>query len=176
MARDSPTNSALSLSLSEEPRSMTPTTTIPTHTRFLPSPDPIHDRSFWILHGLKPHGTVYIDEGAHRALIGKAGLLPAGVVDVDGTFAGNEAVRLVVVQKRPSSASRGEEVGRAIVNYSSTEVARIKGHRSTDIEGLLGYADSEYVAQREYICFFRRESRPVTPIRELESGVSGVAI
>ncbi|KAH8910154.1 glutamate 5-kinase [Coniochaeta sp. PMI_546] len=144
---------------------------VPLHTRFLPSPHPIRDRSFWILHGLKPHGTIYIDSGAHRALLGKAGLLPAGVVDVDGAFAQQEAVSLCVVAHRRSSPDDqgrmwdgpATEVGRALVNYSSTEIARIKGRQSTEIEGLLGYADSEYVAQRETIVFFTRESRPVTP-------------
>src|SRR5262249_18205394 len=41
------------------------------------------------------------------------------------------------------------EVGRALVNYSSQEIARIKGLQSTDIVAVLGYADSEYVALRE---------------------------
>lgn len=56
-----------------------------------------------------------------------------------------------------------QDVGRAIVNYSSTEITRIKGHQSKEIEGLLGYADSGYVAEREHVTFFRRESRPQTP-------------
>ncbi|KAB5570413.1 Aspartate/glutamate/uridylate kinase [Coniochaeta sp. 2T2.1] len=156
--------SSLHLSLQQD-------NTVPLHTRFLPSPHPIRDRSFWILHGLKPHGTIYIDAGAHRALLGKAGLLPVGVVDVDGVFAQQEAVSLcVVAHKRSVPDETGKfydgpvtEVGRALVNYSSTEIARIKGHQSTDIEELLGYADSEYVAQRETIVFFPPESRPVTP-------------
>jgi glutamate 5-kinase len=155
---------------------------IPLHTRFLPSAHPIRDRSFWILHGLKPHGTVYIDTGAHKALVGKAGLLPVGVVDVDGTFAQHDAVRICVVEKRSCSNDNGKlwdgpavEVARALTNYSYSEVARIKGHQSTEIEGLLGYADSEYVAQREYISFFRRDSRPQTPTREIldAHGISG---
>jgi glutamate 5-kinase len=127
----------------------------PLHTRFLPSPEPIRDRHFWILHGLAPHGTLYIDVGAHRALLGKAGLLPAGVIEVEGTFAQQEAVRLVVVERRstPNLEGRlwdgpGTEVGRALVNYAASESARIKGHQSTQIGALLGYADSEYVAQR----------------------------
>jgi glutamate 5-kinase len=40
------------------------------------------------------------------------------------------------------------EVGRALVNYSATEIVRIKGLRSTQIQSVLGYADSEYVALR----------------------------
>ncbi|KAE9965827.1 hypothetical protein BLS_006185 [Venturia inaequalis] len=77
----------------------------PLHTRFLPDPHPIRDRYFWLLHGLAPHGTIYIDEGAHQALADKAGLLPSGVVDVDGSFAQQEAVRIMVVRRLPQSPS-----------------------------------------------------------------------
>lgn len=147
----------------------------PLHTRFLPSDAPIQSRSFWLLHGLKPHGTVYIDPGAYYALQNKASLLPAGVVRVDGHFGQQEAVRLVVVDKPSPSALDGDyahhaneprEVGRALVNYNSIEIDRIKGHRSTEIRTLLGYADSDYVALRENISFFTiddKQSRPVTP-------------
>ena len=57
------------------------------------------------------------------------------------------------------------EVGRALVNYSAAEIMRIKGMRSTEIGGVLGYADSEYVALRENVSLTKREksSRPVTP-------------
>lgn len=135
----------------------------PLHTRFLPSETPIQSRSFWLLHGLTPHGTLYIDQGAYAALQKKASLLPAGVVDVDGHFGQQEAVRLVAVERISPDALNGDflhpgqepkEVGRALVNYGSLEIARIKGHRSTHIRSLLGYADSEYVALRENISFF----------------------
>ncbi|KAI9773596.1 MAG: hypothetical protein M1840_006870 [Geoglossum simile] len=140
------------------------------HTRFIPDPEPMRDRYIWILHGLAPRGTVYIDEGAYHALVGKAGLLPAGIVDVEGTFAQQEAVRLIVrCLPHTGSAEKPRalpiEVGRALVNYSSTEITRIKGVQSTEIQDILGYADSEYVALRENIAFLKRErnSRPVTP-------------
>lgn len=87
----------------DPPAAETSVTSLPLHTRFLPSQAPIRDRSFWLLHGLAPHGTVYIDEGAYRALRRKAGLLPAGVVGVEGHFSQQEAVRLVVM-----SSSRAE--------------------------------------------------------------------
>ncbi|KAK4123287.1 glutamate 5-kinase [Parathielavia appendiculata] len=164
----------------------TPIPKIPLHTRFLPSPHPVRDRYFWILHGLRPHGTLYIDQGAYKALVGKAGLLPVGVVDVEGVFAQQEAVRLCVVDRRKKTHGAGgagddggklwegdaREVGRALTNYSSSEIARIKGRQSAEVEGILGYADSEYVAQRESISLFApvRESRPATPVREVVDG------
>ena len=161
----------------------------PLHTRFLASTTPIRNRAFWILHGLAPHGTIYIDRGASIALTNKAGLLPVGIIDVEGNFAQQEAVRIVVVDKIPIGSlsptgdsnsyapsggryqfmlkESGEEIGRAVVNYSSSEVARIKGLRSSDIRNVLGYADSEYVAFRENVSLHTSasadKSRPETP-------------
>ena len=183
-----------------------PVLTPPLHTRFLPDPDPIRDRRFWLLHGLAPHGIIFIDEGAYHALMGKAGLLPVGIVDVEGHFAQQEAVKVVVVKRasRPSnfismssnpcasgvqnmtntsdqeesnnsihrsyeiSTPPPYEVGRALVNYSASEIARIKGLRSTEIQTVLGYADSDYVALRENISLLKNglkgaESGVMTP-------------
>ncbi|KAI3337484.1 glutamate 5-kinase [Xylariaceae sp. AK1471] len=170
----------------------------PLHTRFLPLSTPIRDRYFWLLHGLAPHGTLYIDAGAHAALSDKAGLLPVGVLDVEGSFAQQEAVRLVVVDRPASIVDNANttdssspsstpnpikwencnpvEVGRALVNYAAPEIARIKGRRSAKIGELLGYADSEYVAHRENISLFiGRESRPVSPVFDAAANIGGVA-
>jgi glutamate 5-kinase len=62
-------------------------------------------------------------------------------------------------QSRPTSLSRSTtisasmtegpwhivEVGRCLANYTSEEVAKMKGLRSSEIERVLGFADSEYV-------------------------------
>jgi glutamate 5-kinase len=135
----------------------------PLHTRFLPAPNPIRDRYFWLLHGLAPHGTIYIDAGAHAALSNKANLLPIGIIDVEGSFGQQECVRLCVLPSRDAALSEAEEVGRALTNYSTSEVKRIKGRRSSHISEVLGYADSEYVAVRENVALHAEMSRPVTP-------------
>src|SRR5436190_18565723 len=144
----------------------------PLHTRFLPSICPMRSRSFWLLHGLTPHGTIYIDHGAYDAVLNKASLLPAGVVGVEGQFNQQEAVRVFVVERRSPAAldgdfpRRGEgprEIGRALVNYGSAQISRIKGLQSSQIHATLGYADSEYVALRENMSFFHSADRPSQP-------------
>ncbi|KAK7924073.1 glutamate 5-kinase [Apiospora marii] len=163
LAEDSPSEFTGSPSVEDDVK-------VPLHTRFLPSPQPVRDRYFWLLHGLAPHGTLYIDAGAHRALAHKAGLLPVGVLDVEGSFASHESVRVVVVERNSEPGPDGkpwcgtpQEVGRALVNYAASEIQRIKGRRSKEIQSILDYADSDYVADRDNVSLFQRESRPVTP-------------
>jgi len=166
--------------------------TPPLHTRFLPSQTPIPDRRFWLLHGLAPHGTIYVDQGAAKALAGHAGLLPVGIVDVDGSFSQQECVRLVAVaarRKTPGHLDRSpsttaissthaaepssHEIGRALVNYSATEIRRIAGLRSADIASILGYADGEYVALRENVALLSvLPSRPTTPSTSASNSVN----
>jgi glutamate 5-kinase len=148
----------------------------PLHTRFLPALHPIRDRHFWILHDLAPHGTLYIDPGAGTALFKKAGLLPAGVVHVDGHFGQHECVRLKVLGARDGPHADAVEVGRALVNYSASEIRWLRGVRSSQIAEILGYADSEYIAHRDSIALFQREvSRPVTPTLPSSSSSSSLA-
>lgn len=139
----------------------------PLHTRFVPDLQPIRDRYFWLLHGLAPHGTLYIDQGAASAIESKRGLLPVGIIDVEGHFGQHECVRLVVLPSRQSPLDQGEEIGKAIVNYSAAEIKRIRGVKSSQIAEIIGYADSEHVALRDSIALYKREySRPVTPMGE----------
>lgn len=134
---------------------------VPLHTRFIADPNRRHlkNREFWILHGLVTNGSVIIDEGAYAALTrkNKAGLLPAGVIDVEGAFHELECVDIKVGKRNaqgelldPSSV---RVVGRARCNYSSSEISKIKGLQSSQIEDILGYADSEYVALRDNLAF-----------------------
>lgn len=174
---------AVANGISSTPEPVAPVATAPLHTRFLPSSSPIRSRAFWILHGLAAHGTLYIDQGARAALTQKAGLLPVGIVAVEGVFAQQEAVRLIVVDRqhwegtkerkdRPMSMTtsgtlpeksdaKGEEIGRAVVNYSSTEIVRIAGMRSSEIQGVLGYADSDYICLRENVSLIGSEREKV---------------
>ncbi|KAI5479269.1 hypothetical protein MNV49_003787, partial [Pseudohyphozyma bogoriensis] len=97
----------------------TGTEVLPPHTLFTPKPRPLTSRRFWILHGLTPRGTVYVDEGAYRAISrgerdggggGNGGrLLAAGVLRVEGTFAAGQAVRVCVIRGRWGNRGQGRE-------------------------------------------------------------------
>lgn len=96
----------------------------------------------WIAFAFKPKGRLWVDNGAERAIVSKGkSLLPSGIVKVEGDFARGECVEI-------SSAS-GRLIGRGITNYSSADVARIKGSKSVEIERKLGYKYTEEVIHRD---------------------------
>lgn len=111
-------------------------------TQFEPLPRPASARKRWIAHGLVPLGKLLLDDGAVRA-IRKAGksLLPAGIIGVEGSFDSHDPVKLC--------DRHGQEVARGLVNYSSTELAKIQGRRSDEIALVLGYAGDETVVHRD---------------------------
>ncbi|KAI8806297.1 Aspartate/glutamate/uridylate kinase [Cladochytrium replicatum] len=148
-------------------------------THFIAKPNPMVDRKWWILHGLATNGALYLDAGAVRAVVGKnrSSLFAVGIVRVEGTFVAQQAVRLVTVMRRAAAAAavpssedeepgssnedlrigEGEEVeveveiGKGLVNYSSHDIQRIQGCRSSEIVDLLGWMDSETVIHRDNI-------------------------
>jgi glutamate 5-kinase len=151
-----PLETQISSAVVSTPRSSPPPRgKIPLHTRFLPKRS-FRDRQFWLLHGMSSRGRILIDDGAFKALtrIEKAGLLPVGVIGVEGTFSSDEAVTITVaIRDAEGNVTETTDVGRALVNYSAIEIGRIKGKRSSEILGILGYADGEYIAHRDNMVF-----------------------
>ncbi|KAJ3135967.1 hypothetical protein HK100_002155 [Physocladia obscura] len=122
-----------------------------TGTLFVRKPNPMMDRKWWILHGLADHGCLYVDEGAARALRKKKSLFAAGIVDVTGNFSSDQAIKIVCKLKSfgVNFETKEEEIARGIVNYSSSEILRIKGCKSYEIHVILGYVDSDCVIHRD---------------------------
>lgn len=110
-------------------------------TWFVASASPRAARKQWIAGSLKPQGALILDGGAVRALFEGRSLLPAGVTDVRGTFERGDAVLLL--------DPAGREIGRGLCAYSSTDAHAIKGHKSREIEAILGYRGRDEMVQRD---------------------------
>ncbi|KAI9349098.1 Aspartate/glutamate/uridylate kinase [Obelidium mucronatum] len=121
-------------------------------TLFLRKPNPMVDRKWWILHGLADRGCIYVDEGAASAIKKKMSLFAAGIVDVEGTFSSDQTVRVVCRKQVDVGDGTKEiqevEIGKGLVNYGASEVARIKGLKSYEIHVVLGYISSDCVIHR----------------------------
>jgi glutamate 5-kinase len=114
----------------------------PIGTQFEPQLHTDNARKRWIVYGLIPMGKLYLDSGAVEAISRHSkSLLAPGITHVEGNFYASDAVQLC--------DSQGKEIARGIVNYSSTEIEQIKGHRSEKIPSLLGYVGAETVVHRD---------------------------
>ncbi|GAB0118657.1 glutamate 5-kinase [Acidisoma sp. 7E03] len=110
-------------------------------TWFLPSGDGRSARKRWIGGSLSPLGTLTVDGGAARALTRGSSLLPAGVRVVAGDFARGDAVRVL--------GPDGTELGRGLSAYSAEDARRIAGHRSEEIEAILGWRGRDELIHRD---------------------------
>src|SRR5690606_8011355 len=92
---------------------------------------PREARKRYILAGGRARGAIGVDVGAELALGGGRSLLAVGVTRTDGDFGRGDTVEV----RGPD----GRLLARGIANYSAAELLRIAGHRSGDIETVLGY-------------------------------------
>lgn len=110
-------------------------------TRFHASGSRLEARKRWILAEITT-GRVHLDDGAAQAVRERGGsLLPAGIHRVDGTFGRGQTISLL--------APDGSEVGRGLSRYASVDLARIAGHQSREIEGLLGFTYGPEAVHRD---------------------------
>lgn len=109
-------------------------------TWFVAQGDPQAARKRWI-NAMKPRGEVRVDAGAVAALRAGKSLLPAGVSGVTGSFGRGDPVAIL----GPS----GEGLGKGLVRYTAVEAKAIAGHRSGEIEAILGYAGRAALIHRD---------------------------
>lgn len=110
-------------------------------TWFVPHTSPLSARRQLIATALSPAGSVTIDAGAAKALRGNKSLLPAGVVAVEGGFERGDAILV--------KDAAGTEIARGLSAYSAADARRIMGHKSAEIEELLGYRGREELIHRD---------------------------
>ena len=110
-------------------------------TWFLPAATPKTARKKWIAGSLKPAGELVLDAGALKALSSGKSLLPAGVLDISGDFQRGDAVRIVDQDNR--------EVARGLVAYPSGDARLIIGHKTSEIELILGYRGRDELVHRD---------------------------
>ena len=111
-------------------------------TLFLPKAEKQDSRKHWIAYTVKSAGEIGVDDGAVEALMNKGkSLLPGGILTVEGTFKIGDCVTCV--------DRAGTAFARGLVKYSSTELDRIKGLKTSQIEAVLGHKDYDEVIHRD---------------------------
>ncbi|AHM05209.1 Glutamate 5-kinase [Roseibacterium elongatum DSM 19469] len=109
-------------------------------TWFTATLDPQAARKRWIS-AMKPRGILRLDAGAVAALGRGKSLLPAGVTDVSGDFQRGDPVRM--------EGPDGTSLGLGLSRYTAKEARAIAGHRSDEIEAILGYPARAALVHRD---------------------------
>ena len=111
-------------------------------TLFKPKEEKLSSRKGWIAYSSRAKGNIIIDDGAVKAIIqGGKSLLPSGVVSVEGEFDIGDSVYCLDAKRN--------RIAKGLTNYSFSEVERIKGKKTSEIEKVLGYKYSDEVIHRD---------------------------
>ena len=121
-------------------------------TFFLPETSALNSRRQWIAFTKKTKGAIVIDEGAEKALTknGKS-LLPSGITTVQGRFSMGDSV---VIQGKNK-----QKIAIGMVNYSSGDLKKIIGARTSEIEAILGYRHDDEIVHRDNLILESRLER-----------------
>jgi glutamate 5-kinase len=100
-------------------------------------------RERWIAFGKIGGGRkLILDKGACEALVSRGkSLLAVGISKVVGDFKRGDVVQVC--------NQSDELLGKGLVNYSSEEIRKIKGSKSSEIQKILGYMDYDEVVHRD---------------------------
>lgn len=111
-------------------------------TLFLPTQSRLQSRKHWIAYALKARGVIQVDAGAAAALSrGGKSLLPSGVRAVGGDFQVGDAVAI--------ADEAGVEFARGLTAYDADAVRRIAGVKTSEVESILGFKDTDEVIHRD---------------------------
>lgn len=105
-------------------------------------------RKSWIADHLNIEGAVLLDAGAACAIVkGNTSLLPVGVKEVRGDFKRGDVIAVL--------SPEGDELARGLAGYSSSDMVRIAGHHTEEIEGILGFIEQPELIHKDNLVITR---------------------
>jgi glutamate 5-kinase len=124
-------------------------------TLFIPRKEKMTCRKCWIAFTLEEKGVINVDHGAAQAIRkrGKS-LLPIGIVDVKGEFGVGAMVSCVDPE--------GMAFARGLVNYRASDIRKLKGLKTRDIEKKLGHKHYDEVIHRDNLVLTLEEGEELT--------------
>ncbi|MFH1824107.1 MAG: glutamate 5-kinase [Candidatus Firestonebacteria bacterium] len=110
-------------------------------TLFLSKKSKLSYKDKWIAFVSNVKGDIIIDNGAKEAILKKGkSLLPSGILNVTGNFKVRDVVNIV--------DSNGNEIAKGVTNYSSADILKIKGKKTSEIEKILQSKSGDEIIHR----------------------------
>ena len=112
-------------------------------TIIIPSKISVKSKKRWIGLGLKTSGKIFIDSGAVNAILKKGkSLLPSGIININGTFEKGQQVAIFCDKTK-------KLIAKGLISYSSLDLQKISGKKSSQIEKILGFKYSDEIINRD---------------------------
>ncbi len=116
----------------------------PVGTLFAGGDAAVKGKKLWLAYAGHPRGSVTIDDGAKVALcLGGKSLLPAGVVDVTGSFVVGDPIS---VEDR-----EGNVVARGLAGMSADDLQKVRGLKTSEIARVLVAWNGSEVIHRDHL-------------------------
>ena len=112
-------------------------------TWFEPKISQLDARKKWIISSLSSTAKICIDDGACTAIKSGKSLLPAGITKVIGKF--NKGDNILIIDKNDN------EIARGLSSFTSSEIDKIKGLQTSQIEQSLGYPSKSEILHKDDI-------------------------
>tara|TARA_Y100001935_G_scaffold29295_1_gene22692 strand:+ start:614 stop:1753 length:1140 start_codon:yes stop_codon:yes gene_type:complete len=112
-------------------------------TIIIPSKISVKSKKRWIGLGLKTSGKIFIDSGAVNAILKKGkSLLPSGIININGNFEKGQQVAIFCDKTK-------KLIAKGLISYSSIDLKKISGKKSSQIEKILGFKYSDEIINRD---------------------------
>ena len=111
------------------------------YTHFTPKISSLDAKKKWIIGSLNSSGIIFVDHGASSALNNRKSLLAAGITKIIGTF--NKGENVLIVDQNEKHLARG------LASFNSSEINKIKGKQSKEIEKILGYFSKSEIIHKD---------------------------
>lgn len=118
-------------------------------TRFITTNTCLETRKNWIFAGATSMGEIIVDHGTETAIINMgSSLLAKGIIAVSKHFSRGQIVTIL--------SKNNKEIARGIARYESSDISKIKGVHSKEIETILGFEHGKVVIHRDDLVLLSR--------------------
>ena len=117
---------------------------MPVGTVFAGGAAAVKGKKLWLAYAGHPKGSVTIDDGAREALCSRGkSLLPAGVLEVSGSFVVGDPI---AIEDR-----EGQVVSRGVAAMSAEDLRKVKGLKSGEFQDVLAEGVRAEVVHRDHL-------------------------
>jgi glutamate 5-kinase len=119
-------------------------------TLFLPAEKKLNVRKKWIGFVSHANGYIIVDDGAKNALLKRQkSLLPSGVLEVHGEFKAHDTISVRDME--------GTEIAKGVTGFSSMDLGKIKGKKTSELEKILNCKSCDEVIHRDNLVLIGEE-------------------